>query len=224
LSSVQGQLGQSPDPDPPTAGETGADHDGEHHEHEENLVELSPQAQKSIGLKLERVQLTTFTRTVTVPGIVTERPGRSLFEVTAPLTGVISKIFVLEGAAVEPNQQLFEIRLTHEEVVQAQSDMLRTVEELAVNELEIERLRQVTATGLAGKTLLEREYEQRKLQAVLRAQRQTLLLHGFSQEQVDRIEKKKSLLSSFTVFAPQVPLQDDERAKNSLQLETLKVT
>jgi len=199
------------------------DADRAHNAHEENSVELSRQAQKSIGLKLKKVQLTSFTRTVTVPGIVTERPGRSLFEVTAPLTGAINTISVLEGAAVETGQELFEIRLTHEEVVQAQSDMLKTVEELEVNKLEIQRLEKVTAAGVPGKTLLEREYEQRKLEALLRAQRQTLLLHGFDEQQVQRIEKERALLKTFTVYAPLIPAQNDEQTK-TLQLETLKVT
>lgn len=202
-------------------GHAGHDHAGHDESHS---IELSPQARKNIGLKEGKVALTTFTNSVTVPGIVVERPGQSVLEVTAPLTGIVKEIFAIQGEVVEPGQKLFELRLTHEEVVQAQAEMLRTVEELAVNHLEIERLTKLAASGgVAGKTLLEREYEKQKQLAVLRAQRQTLLLHGLSQEQVDQIELQKTLLQTLTIFAPTAKLISNETPK-ILQLESLKVS
>ncbi len=201
-----------------------AGHDHDHAGHDEvNSIELSPQARKNIGLKEGKVELSDFVKTVTVPSIVVERPGRSVLQVTAPLTGVVQKIFVIQGEVVAPGQKLFELRLTHEEVVQAQAEMLRTVEELAVNEREIERLRTVTGIGgVAAKTLLERQYEQQKLQAALRAQRQTLRLHGLSQEQIDQIEQSKMLLQTLTVLAPLGA--GASSSSPGLQLESLQVS
>ena len=114
---------------------------------------------------------------------------------------------------------MFDLRLTHEEVVEAQAAFLQTAEELDVVGREIARLEQITAEGaVAGKTLLERKYEQRKLEALLRSQRQRLLLHGLSPSQVDAILAKRTLLSEMTVF---VPGQSD--AAPLLQVEQLKV-
>lgn len=208
------------------AGEHGA-HDHGHTGHNEaTSLELSKQAQQSIGLTVAAVKLQTFERTITVPGLITERPGKSVIAVTAPLTGVITNIFVIQGEAVQPGRPLFDLRLSHEELVQAQSDFLRTAEELDVIAREVSRLEKVAAEGaIAGKTLLERKYEQQKQQAVLRAQRQALLLHGLSETQVDLIYSKRTLLQGLTVEAPSSKASAGEKtASKPLILQELNVT
>ena len=197
------------------------------HKHEEAAaVKLSKNAQANVGLRTEKIELRPFERTVTVPGMIIERPGRSEIQVAAPLTGVVQRIWPLEGESVCRGQPLFDLRLTHEEVVEAQADFLRTAEELDVLRRETQRLSKVAAEGaIAGKTLLERTYEQQKLEGVFRAQRQRLLLHGLSEAQVDAIVAKRELLSLFTVNAPE---QTDDppsaTAPCELQVEELKVT
>lgn len=123
-------------------GHGGHDHGGhEHAGHNElNSIELSKQAQANIGLKLGKVELTKFERSIAIPGIVVERPGRSTVAVTAPLSGIVTEIYAIQGEAVRPGQKLFELQLTHEELVQGQSDFLRVAEELDVIEREIKRL------------------------------------------------------------------------------------
>jgi membrane fusion protein, heavy metal efflux system len=195
------------------ASETAHDEHDEHehdakpldgHAHDEAAaIQLSPAAQKNIGLRLAKVALGTFERTMTVPGIVIERPGWSVAEVTAPMTGVVTRIYPIQGEAVGPGQPLFDVRLTHEDLLQVQTEFLRTVEQLDVIAREVERLERASADGvIAGKTLLERKYEQQKEQAALRAQRQALLLHGLSESQVDAIVSTRTLLQSLTIRAP----------------------
>ena len=175
----------------------------DHPHDEEAALSLSNQARANIGVRLTRVQLRTFERTITVPGIVVERPGWTTLDVTAPMTGVVTRIGPIQGEAVRPGQMLFEVRLTHEDLLQKQTEFLRGVEELDVIDREVGRLEKVAGDGvIAGKTLLERKYEQQKQQAGLRAQRQALLLHGLSKEQVEDIEKTRTLLQSLTVAAP----------------------
>lgn len=174
------------------------------HPHDEAAaVKLSESAQKNIGLKTATVKLGPFERTMSVPGVVVERPGRSIVEVTAPMTGVVTQVYPIQGEAVRPGQPLFEVRLTHEDLLQAQTEFLRTVEELRVIAHEVQRIESATNDGIiAGKTLLERKYEQQKQEASLRAQRQALLLHGLSKAQVDAIESTRLLLQSLTIQAP----------------------
>ncbi len=103
------------------------------HPHDEaSSIKLSRQAKANIGLRIERVELKPFERTITMPGMVVERPGWSTLEITAPMTGVVTRIFPIQGEAVKPGQPLFEIRLTHEDLLQLQTEFLRTVEELDV--------------------------------------------------------------------------------------------
>ncbi|MGW8257936.1 MAG: efflux RND transporter periplasmic adaptor subunit, partial [Thermoguttaceae bacterium] len=116
---------------------------------------------------------------------------------------------------------LFEVRLTHEDLLQLQTEFLRTIEELDVIGREVARLEKVTADGvIAGKALLERKYEQQKQEAMLRAQRQALLLHGLSREQVDKIVSTRTLLQSLTI---RVPVHEGTAGRHPLQVQRLKV-
>ena len=147
--------------------------------------------------------LSTFTRTIPVPGMVVERRGRSRFTIIAPMTGALTRILVTEGEAVSADQPLFELRLTHEEIVQAQADLLRTAAELDVVNREIARLEAIGPEGLIPvKTILDRKYELQKLEAVQLAQRQALLLHGLTDRQVEEIVSTRTLLGSVSVPAP----------------------
>ena len=198
------------------------------HPHDEAAtVKLSASAQKNIGLRLAVVTLSPFERTISVPGVVVERPGWSVVEITAPMTGVVTRIYPIQGEAVRPGQPLFEVRLTHEDLLQTQTEFLRTIEELDVIGREVRRLEKATADGLiAGKTLLERTYEQQKQEAALRAQRQALLLHGLSEKQVDAIVSTRTLLQSLTIHAPlhdPSPSPSPGNAASPLQVQQLKV-
>ena len=176
---------------------------------------LSAQGRRNIGLTddtLQPVALRDFTRMLTVPAIVVERPGQTHFKVVAPLTGVVTLVNAVRGEAVEPQRLMFRIRLTHEDLVQAQTSYLRTLGALDVEEREIRRLAGLVSQGIVpGKRELERKYEQQRLEATLRAGREALRLHGLTETQVAHITKKRRLISSLDVRAPapHVPGQTD---------------
>lgn len=188
------------------------DSEGEHehgHNHghaghdEATSIEISKQAQSNIGLNVATVEFQPYERTILLPAMVVERPGRSRTSVPAPLTGVVTRIVPLLGQAVAVGEPLFEMRLTHEELVQVQSDYLRTLEETDVVNREIARVETLAASGaIAGKTLLERKYELQKLDASLRAQAQALVLHGLRDDQVEAIRQDRKLLGTMTVAVP----------------------
>jgi multidrug efflux pump subunit AcrA (membrane-fusion protein) len=181
------------------------DHDRGHLAHgDANCFELSQQARNNIGLQLTKIELRPFERTVAVPASVIERPGRSELDVTASLSGIVLQIYPIQGQAVTPGQPLFDLRLTHEELVQAQTDFLRTAEELDIVTREVARLEPLEAKGaIALKTILDRRYEKEKLAAVLRSQRQGLILHGLTAEQIDQILAQRTLLQGLTIVVPQ---------------------
>lgn len=210
---VRGQLaawGWVKEADPKAGDRHDDEHDHDHHDHaphnDGNWIEVSPQAQARLGLDVRPVEVhKEFPVTVSLPAIVVERPGRSVAEVTAPLTGAILRIHALPGEAVEPGQPLFELRMTHEELVQAQTELLKTVEELDVIASEVARLEKATAGGaVAGKTLLDRKYEQQKAEGLLRSQKQALLLHHLTEQHVEQILKDRKLRETLTVFAPAI--------------------
>lgn len=189
--------------------------DGHNHGHsghdESNSLELSPQARKNIGLTATRIELRAFDKTVSMPALVVERPGRSQVEVTAPLGGRVTRVYLVQGEAVMPGQLLFDLRLTHEELVNAQSELLRSAEEVDVVKREIKRLESVSIPGaIPGKTKRQREYEQQKLEAVINSQRQSLELHGLTRDQVENILTTRKLLQGVTVVAPPHPANGHE--------------
>jgi multidrug efflux pump subunit AcrA (membrane-fusion protein) len=203
-----------------------AGHDHSHPGHQESSsLELSEQARSNIGLQLVTVELKPFEKTITVPGMITERPGRTTFEVTAPMTGVVTRLAAVQGEAVQPSQVLADMRLTHEELVQAQGDLLRTAESLDVTKREINRIEDLARDGaIAGKTLIDLNYEKQKAEAVLRAQSQTLVLHGLTEDEVADILKSRKLLPKLSVSVPELPVgESGYAATRTLQVQELRV-
>lgn len=188
----------------------GHDHEAGHAEHEhdhaghseDTSIELSENALKNIGYRPVNVTLGNFERTTTIPAIVVEQPGRTQIHLTSPLTGVVTDVYAVAGEAVEPGKPMFELRLTHEEVVTAQRDYLLTSENLDVVNREIARLEAIGEGVVAGKRILEQKYEKQKLEAALLAGEQALLLHGLNKEQIAAIRKSRQLLQMLTVRAP----------------------
>lgn len=206
--------------------EAGHDHDHNHPGHQEgNSLELSEQARSNIGLQLLTIELKPFEKTITVPGMITERPGRTTFEVTAPMTGVVTRLAAVQGEAVQPGQVLADMRLTHEELVQAQGDLLRTAESLEVTKREISRIEVLARDGaIAGKTLIDLNYEKQKSEAVLRAQSQTLVLHGLTEDQVADILKTRKLLPKLSVSVPELAAGESaDSSARTLQVQELRV-
>jgi multidrug efflux pump subunit AcrA (membrane-fusion protein) len=197
--------------------ESHAGHDHDHAGHsEETSIELSQNALKNIGFIPVTVNLGNFEKTTTIPAIVVEQPGRTQVHVTSPLTGIVTEINVVAGEAVEPNSPMFQIRLTHEEVVTAQRDYLLTSESLDVVNREIERLKTIGEGVIAGKRVLEQQYERQKLEASLLASEQALLLHGLTEEQVAEIRRSKKLLRTLTIRAPNHSHTGNECGKDHL--------
>ena len=193
-------------------GDESAEHEEGHHhapQTDKASIALSESALKNIDFLPVTIELGSYRRKISVPAMVVERPGRTQMNISAPLTGVITKIYPVEGAAVEEGRPMFEIRLTHEELVAAQSDLIRTAENLDVVNRELARLQGLPEGVVAGTRILEQKYERQKLEASLRAERQSLILHGLSEDQVANILQEKTLLETLVVRAPEHLLESE---------------
>jgi len=193
-------------PNASPSGSTEAGHD-EHsgHDHADTAVtsiQLSANALKNIGFQPVKIALGSFERKITVPAMIVEQAGRNQIHVTSPLTGVVSDVLIVPGEAVEPHFAMFHIRLTHEDVVTAQRDLLLNIESLDVVNRELARLQALGEGVIAGKRILEQQYDKQKLDAAILAGEQALLLHGLSEEQVAEIRETRKLLKSITVRSP----------------------
>lgn len=205
VTPLSGRSAQSADGVGAAHDHTVAHHD-EHAHAAADSLELSPAARLNLGLTaeyLQPVELSTYHRRITVPAVVTARPGRTQIQVSTPLTGVVTHVHAVTGEAVTAGSLLFEIRLTHEELVTAQTDLLKSLGELDVEQKEIARLEGVAESGaISGRSLLERRYSRDRLEASIRAQREALKLHGLSDRQVDEIVQERKLLRSLQITVP----------------------
>lgn len=193
----------------------------EHDDHtphaEMESLELSAQALKNLGLTpefLKPIATATYYRTISVPAVIVERPGRTVVQVSTPMTGVVTQVSAIPGSSVEAGAPLFRIRLTHEELVASQSEFVRALGELDVENRELKRLQAGVDSGvIPPRSVLEHQYAKEKLEALLGAQREALRLHGLSERQVSQIEKDRRLLSELSVTVP-----ENLRIQNELKL------
>jgi multidrug efflux pump subunit AcrA (membrane-fusion protein) len=188
----------------PSDGTNDSVHDASH---AGNTLQLSEAARKNIGLRTGVVKSQTYVKTISLPAMIVERPGRSQVEITAPLTGIVTRVYPIEGEAIQPGQSLFDLRLTHEDLVNSQRDFLQSAENLDVVKREITRLEFAGEGVVAGRRVIEYKYEQQKIEAALHAQKQGLLLHGLNAQQIDNILTTRQLLPMLTVVAP--PFDED---------------
>lgn len=189
------------------AGDDHAHGPNDGHEHsdaagEVRSIKLSASALKNIGFEPVKIKLGSYERKMTLPAIVVEQPGRNQIHVTSPLTGVVTEVLIVPGEAIQPSATMFKIRLTHEDVVTAQRDYLLNIENVDVVNREVARLQALGEGVIAGKRVLEQQYEKQKLDAAIRASEQALLLHGLSEEQIAEIRQTRKLLKSLTIRAP----------------------
>ncbi|MCA9070253.1 MAG: HlyD family efflux transporter periplasmic adaptor subunit, partial [Planctomycetaceae bacterium] len=89
-----------------------------------------------------------------------------------------------------------------EDLVKAQAEFLANLGKLDVEKRELARIQRINSGIVANKVLLERQYEIDKLQAILKAQRHSLLLHGLTKDQVDSIISDRNLIREMQVIVP----------------------
>lgn len=180
------------------------DHAGHAHADPSTFLEVTDEAKKNLELDAETlkpVELKTFVRYLTIPAVLVERPGQTHIQITAPVTGVIQAVSLLRGQAVSSGTLLFRIRLTHGDLITAQTEFLKTAGELDVVQQDLKLLNQLTQ-GLAPMKKRERQFQQQKLQKLLKAQAAGLRLHGLSVPQIERIQSKGDLLREMVVKVP----------------------
>lgn len=205
---------------------TGADaHDHgseEEHAHESpNSLLVSETARKNLGLTeeyLRPIELRSFTRTLSVPSIIVDSPGRTRLPVSAPMTGIVTHVHAVPGEAIKPGDLILEMRLTHEDLVTAQKEYLQTLGDRDIELKQIARIEGLANAGaLSNKTLLDRQFARDKLESQLRSQREALRLHGLSDNQIAAIDKDRRLLTEIQIVAPHPDDHSDEELHLSLQ-------
>jgi cobalt-zinc-cadmium efflux system membrane fusion protein len=184
-------------------------------------VRVTAQARANLGVRAKRLEPTTYWRKIEVPGILIDRPGVSDRGVTAPVTGVVTKIHSHPGETVEPSAPLFTLRLTSESLHASQREIFRASQEIEIAKKERERLAELAESGaLAGKRLIEIDNNVQRLSANVQAFRQELLARGLSDAQINAAAEGQ-FLTEIIVRAPgEEALENPEAAAEVSEEET----
>jgi membrane fusion protein, heavy metal efflux system len=180
------------------------DHDADpDHEDEYDHIDVSRLARESLGLRRAMVTPESYTAWVHVPAAVVERPGVSDLHVVTRFEGIVEEILAVPGQAVREGDPLFRVRLTGDSLAAAQASLLDAVQQVTILDQEIERLRSaVQQGGLAGRSLLELEYERKRLLARKGTKRQELMIRGLEEEQIRQITDTEEMVRSVTIHLP----------------------
>ena len=172
----------------------------EHHAHGDR-VKLTPQARKNLGLVVGPAEVTkVHWRTIQVPGVVVDRPGQSDRGVTAPITGVVSRIHAFPSDTVKPGDALFDLRITSEFVQNTQAELFKTAREMQLQQQVVKRL-EGAGESVPEVRVIEARSQQTKLAGQAQSYRQILQSRGLTPAQIDAAGQGKFVLE-LTVVAP----------------------
>lgn len=165
---------------------------------------LSDQAQRNLGLTAKRLESGEFWKTVTIQGMIVDRPGFSDREIVSPAVATVVELFHVPGDMVLPGDRLFTLKLASESLQQTQSELFKTSENIKLAAARLERLRS-GGEAIAQARLIEVENEIARLEVAAQAYRQELLNRGFSSGDIGGVAEGK-LLTEITLVAPPRPV------------------
>lgn len=174
-----------------------------HGDENANSVPLTDQARANLKLQLGPIGLGRYQRQLVLPGVVVEQPGHSERRITTSLPGVITRVHALPGQTVRPGDPLFDLQPTGELLTNAQSELLKSLQEIELVNAELKRLAPLVENGsIPARTKIEKEYELRRLESQKLVQIQELMVRGLSPQQITEMVEHKVLLREFTVYVP----------------------
>jgi membrane fusion protein, heavy metal efflux system len=199
----------------------------------EDYLSISPQAHKSMRLRCGRLALTSYWRSLQIPGQVVELPGHSDRIVTSPLAGVIQRVYHAPWHTVKPGDPLFTLGIVSESVQSSQATLFKARRELETVQKQRALLTSSARTGaVPASRMLDLELQERRLDAAIKASRFELEARGFSAGEIDRAERG-DFITAIDVRAPEGPIEhgggeeekpeQNHRSPDLYELQELKV-
>jgi biotin carboxyl carrier protein len=149
-------------------------------------LELSPQARRNLGLVVKPLALGNYWKSIQLPGIIVDRPGRTDRGVTSPIDGVVTAVHAYPGDTVQLGDVLFTIRPSSEYIHSVQAELFKSAREIQLLEQQKNRLQTLVEGGaVAGARIIEIDQELNRRQAAIEAIRQELIVRGLTAAQIE---------------------------------------
>jgi len=173
-------------------------------------VKLSPQAEDNLRLSTGPMRITTYRKTIEIPGRVVDRPGVSDRGVVSPAAGVVSAIHRHAGDVVRPGEPLFTLRLVGESLHSSQTELFKATKDQEITREQIARLDGLAQSGgIPQSRLIELRNDLRRSEVAVQAHRQDLRLRGLSAEQIDGVAEGNFVSEVVVVVPPHTNPTDD---------------
>ena len=185
-------------------------------EQERQVLKISTQARKNLGLISKPARLENYSRTIQIPGVIVDQPGRSDRGITSPVAGVVARIHAFPGDTVHPGDRLFTVSLFSEYLQKTQKDLFAATSETQLIREQLDRLRPLARTGgIAKSRIIELENNLRRQAALIKAHRQDLLTRGLNPNQLDTVARGQFVTSVDVVAPPPLVGQPDRTTRDT---------
>ncbi len=180
------------------------------------VLKISTQARKNLGLISKPVRLENYSKTIQIPGVIVDQPGRSDRGITSPVAGVVARIHAFPGDTVHPGDRLFTVSLFSEYLQKTQKDLFAATSETQLIREQLDRLRPLARTGgIAKSRIIELENNLRRQAALIKAHRQDLLTRGLNPNQLDTVARGQFVTSVDVVAPPPLVGQSDRTTRDT---------
>lgn len=164
---------------------------------------LTDQAIANLRLSVQSEQPQTYWRTIQVPGMIVDRPGRSDRGVISPVTGVVTEIHFFPGDTVRPDEKLFTIRLLSESLHETQSELFKATQDIKLAKAHQKRLSQAVG-AIPESRIIEVNNQITRLEVAVKAYRRELFNRGLRPQQIDEAAEG-DFVNEITVVVPPPP-------------------
>ncbi|WP_439556233.1 efflux RND transporter periplasmic adaptor subunit [Dyadobacter sp.] len=138
-----------------------AHQDGEHHEQEGNVVELTKAQYETAAIELGATTTRSLSAVVTANGVI-DIPPQNLVSISAPLGGFVRKTELLQGMQVKKGQVLATIE--NPDFIQIQQDYLETESKLEYAQQEYSRQLELSKENINAQKVLQQAASEVKTQ------------------------------------------------------------
>lgn len=156
----------------------------EHHENEENVVELSEAQMKNAGIVLGSIEEKQISGTIRVNGVL-DVPPQQLVSISAPLGGFLKNTSLLEGSRVKKGQVIASIE--NLEFIQIQQDYLDAKSNFEFAKTDYERQQDLAKANVnSEKTLQQAKSNYSSWQAKYQGLREKLKVLNLSASSIEQ--------------------------------------